>query len=341
MRLSAWTLALGGLVFVSGRVAADEKDDAAKKAAADEKARSEAGGKVAWTAAKGEKATFRVKETSSMKGRTQQGEMEQGTERDIVYAIQVEERKENGDLVLNVTFPTVKIKQEGGRGSLDFDSAKKDAPAEGPAAYLREAAAKTITVKVEGGRITDVAGFPEQARGEDGDRPRGRGGFGGGGTALSRGAVERDLGYILSLPAAGKDLEKGKAYRLERDAARERRPEGDGERRRTRFGGLRGGSPTVYTFVGKETSKGDGAAYVFELAPDSADRPQAGGDAPRFSMDRKGKGTALVSATNGFILQLELDVEETTKGGENFQSDRKSKLSISREGGEKKGGIKL
>jgi len=282
--------------------------------------------KLDWTAKKGDAALFTVKRSSSSEG----GQFSTKEETEIQYRIEVADRKDNGDLELKVSYAKAKSKQEGRDSTWEFDSAEKDGGDEA-AAFLRGVVSKAITVKLSGGKIADVAGFPELERPEQGGGGEGFRLFRRKGL-LSRRSLEGDLDLILARAVRGQDLESGKEYRL----AREEPAGGEGEGRR-RFGGLfgRGGSPRVLFKYQGEDKAGDQVAAKFALSAEPPQRPE--GDGPRAEV--KSEGAAAVSMKDGLLLKLEVSTKSKFEGerdGQSFSFSTSSKTVILRETPSKK-----
>jgi hypothetical protein len=275
--------------------------------------------KIEVKADKGQTAEFVVKRSSTRdfggQARTDESEVE--------YRIEVAEKKEGGDVVLKVSYGSVKAKAERRDGPWEFDSAKKEGGDEAAAA-IREAIAKPITVEVKKGRVTDIVGLAEAPRPGDGEGFRGMRGA----AVAGREALRRDLELILAAPVQGEALEKGKVYRAAREERREgAKDAGDGDRRaRARFRGF--GQPRVaYKFEGDE-KVGDVPAAKFSL---STERPESQEGGPR--VDSKGEGSAVISLKDGLLLKLELDAStsfEFERDGQTTTSSTRSKTTVTR-----------
>lgn len=291
-------------------------------------------GKIELKAEKGQVAEFVVKRSSLSEGSGgQQGDYKRNEESEIEYRIEVAEKKEGGDLVLKVSYGSVKAKADRRDGTWEFDSAKKEGGDESDTA-IREAIAKPITVEVRKGRVTDIIGLPEPPR-PDGDGGQGFRAMRG--TRIAgREALRRDLDLILAAPVQGEALEKGKEYRL----AREERPQADGEKgagegerkgRGGRFG--RGGFGfgqvrLAYKFEGDE-KVGNVAAAKFSLSADRPEPAREGGPA----VQAKGEGSAIISLQDGLLLKLELDTAtsfEFERDGQKSTNATKSKTTVAR-----------
>jgi len=294
---------------------------------------------------KGDKAVFQVERSTQSQGEGPRGSFKQNEETKIEYQIEVGDKKENGDLVLQVKFGSVQAKMEGRESTWEFDSTKKaedDAPK-----YLRDALGKTITVSVSGGEIKDVTGFPEPPRAEEGTRPGNRAYRGM--SVLSRGAVFRDLTLILSSAAAGQTLEKGREYKLapgERPSRGERKDE---KKDPSRESVLRGamlwfGLPGLkYRFEGEEKTgdekTGGETLARFVLGTAERERGTPGKDAGKEG-ERRGKteekvdGTVLVCMKDGLVSKLEMVTtyksERPLRDQGTFRTERKTKTVITR-----------
>lgn len=263
---------------------------------------------------KGEAALYTVKKSSSTEG----GQFSSRDESQIDYRIEVEDGKA-GDLTLKVTYVSVKARNERRDRTWEFDSSKKEAGDEA-AQLLRDSIQKPVTVKVSGGKITEVKGFPDVQPPAEGDRE----GFRrfGATRIAGRRALERDLELILAMPVQKKALEKGKEYRVMREASSD---EGGGRRGR---GFFRMADPALSFRYDGEEKAGDLPAARFTL---SAAPAPVEGDAPRGELKVEGK--ALVSQKDGLLLQLESKAEgkrEFERDGETRTFTSQSKTSITR-----------
>jgi hypothetical protein len=288
---------------------------------------------------KGSAVRFAVKRESTTEGTGQQGEFSTKSTSEIVYRIESQGKNDKGDLVLKVTYDSLKVKSDGRDGGWEFDSARKEGGDEAADA-IRESIGKSITVTISNGRIADLAGFPERQRPADGERPnfrRLRGARYAGDQAM-RG----DLELILASAVQGKGLEKDKVYTAERERPQEGAPGDDQGRRRARQGGGRGGfgggffgfgGERVSFKYGGEEKAGDHAAAKFEImAAPAPDRPNAPEGRPEVKASTS--GTALASRADGLLLKLEISSDRETKGernGQTFRFASKSKVMISRE----------
>ncbi len=277
--------------------------------------------KLEWKGKKGDAVAFTVERSSSMEMQGQR-DFKSSDESQVQYRFEVADAKGPGEFELKVTYVSVKAKQEGGDRKFEFDSSKKEGGDE-IAGALREAMGRSITVKVAGGKVSDIAGFPE-VRPPEGGQPDFRGMRARG--LVSRRALEQDLDLILARAVQGQTLEKGKEYRLARE-------EGDSASGRGRGAGRgffgRSDGPLVFKYEGEEEVGGQSAAR-FSLAADTSRRP--GADAG-FTMERKSEGTAQVSLKDGGLLKLEVKSQSKTEGernGQSFKSSGTSKTVIQR-----------
>jgi len=284
--------------------------------------------KLEWKGQKGDAALFSVQRNSTTESQGGQREGKSNDESEIQYKIQVAESKDGGNCELKINYVSVKSKQDAGDRKFEFDSSKKEGGDE-TATALREAMGRQITVKISGGKISEVTGFPEVTRPEGGQRN-----FQGFGARMlvSRRGLEQDLDLILARAVQGQALEKGKEYRLAReegDAAAKDRGQGQGRGQgRGMFG--RGDSSLLYKYEGNEEVGGQAAAK-FSLAADNTPRP--GGDGNRPATERKSEGKALVSIKDGILLKLEVKSESKSEGefnGNSFKRSTSSKTVISR-----------
>ena len=271
--------------------------------------------KLKWTVNAGDTVTYMVTRESSMEGG--QGGFKSSDE--IEYKVKVDSAS-GGDLTLSVTYGAVKAKTEGGNTTWEFDSAKKEGDDESAKA-LREQLSKTITVKVSGGKIADVTGFPEMQAPQPGER----GGFRGrrGMMIAGRFRLEGDLGLILGLAVQGKDLEAGKEYKVVRE------PPAEGKK--SFRGGMFGrGESYVFKYQGEEQA-GRGRAAAFAL---SAEPPPAGQGPGGMQSTAKAEGKALYSLRRGMLSRLQVTSERKTEGernGQSFSFTSKSKTEIQRQ----------
>ncbi|MBI4586391.1 MAG: hypothetical protein HY717_20470 [Planctomycetes bacterium] len=281
--------------------------------------------KIAWKVEKGAALAFNVKRQSATQGQSPRGEFKVNTSSEIQYRVEVADRKDNGDLVLKVTYASVKAKSEGREGAWEFDSAKKEGK-DDVTAYLQDATAKTIEVKLAGGKIADIAGFPEIQRGGEGDRGNFRR-FQGLRVA-GRNALQNDLELILSTAVLGQALEKDKVYIRSREA---RGAGEEGARQRGRGMFDRGEARAAYRYEGDE-KVGDAAAAKFSFASAPPEKTEEGG--ARQELNTKAKGSALVSQKDGLLLKLELSSEGESsfeRDGQTSKFSRQSKVEIARE----------
>ncbi len=269
---------------------------------------ADAPAKVELKLAKGDALQYTVTTTSATEGTNAQGAFTRSSTTEVRYAIKIEDRKDNGDLVLAVTYASVKIKEEGGRNAFEFDSAKPGGGAE--TAELEKIVKSTVKAAVAGGKVKEVTGFPEAARTAAGRDAKGGaaepgkrrmpvvGGFFRGMNAVGATALTRDLSYILSSPVQGVALEKGKTYQtapVERPAADEK---GKGRGGVGRMAGMN----LEYTYEGQEA---DAARFaVVRKAPQSARGGPAAGMGP--GAGAEAKGAALVAVKDGLLQKLEL-----------------------------------
>jgi len=294
-------------------------------------------GKVELKTEKGQVAEFMVKRTSTSEGSGgQAGDYKRNEESEIEYKIEVAEKKEGGDLVLKVSYGSVKAKADRRDGTWEFDSAKKEGGDESDQA-IRDAIAKPITVEVRKGRVTDIVGLPEPPRADGGGGQQAFRAMRGARIA-GREALRRDLDLILAAPVQGEALEKGKEYRLAREERRQGEEKTEGGRGQGRGGRFRGGFGfgqvrVAYKFEGDE-KVGNVPAAKFSL---SADRPEAREGGP--TIQSKSEGSATVSLQDGLLLKLELDSSsswEFERDGQKSTNSTKSKTTVARK--EAKGG---
>ncbi len=278
---------------------------------------ADAPAKVELKLAKGDAFAYTITSASTNETKGGQFEGKFANSSEVKYAIKVKDKKDNGDLVLEVTYASVKIKDEGRQGAFEFDSAKPTGAADN--ANLEKAVKSTLTVTVSGNKVKEVTGFPEIARpaaggdqGEKGKNTRGagmRGGFGRGTGVVSQRALTTDMGYILSSAVQGVALEKGKTYQTPRPepaAPAATDEKGKGTRGRGGFAGMMGGINLEYTFQGAEA---DAAKFdVARKPPQAAAGGPGGGPGGAFggAFGGEAKGTALVSLKDGLLQKLEL-----------------------------------
>lgn len=270
---------------------------------------ADAPAKVELKLAKGDAFAYTVTSASTRESKGGQNEGKSANSSEVKYLIKVTDKKDNGDLVLAVTYASVKIKDEGGQGAFEFDSAKPTGAAEN--ANLEKAVKSTLTVTVSGNKVKgDITGFPEVARpeaakddAEKGKRGAGgmRGGFGRGMGTVSQFGLMRDIAYILSSPIQGVALEKGKAYQTPRPE-----PVASDDKSKSTRGRMGGGTNLEYTYQGN-----DAAAAKFDVARKA---PQATAGGPGGQGGGPGgmgeaKGTALVSLKDGLLQKIELKSE--------------------------------
>jgi hypothetical protein len=273
--------------------------------------------KLEWKVSKGDKLAFTAARTSTMDSQSSRGSFKSEGSSEIEYKIEVADAK-GGDLELKVAYGVIKMKQSGrdGGAGWEFDSAKKEGD-DASTKYLKEVLGKTFTVKVSGGKIADIEGFPEVEQPQQGGQ-----GFRGmtARFTVSPRSLQSDLGLILALPADGKTLEAGKEYRFPpREAAA-------GEGARGGRGGARfGGDRLVMKFQGVEKADGQEVAR-FALSPEPR---EGGGNGPQ--IETKADGKADVSLKDGMLLKLEVSSEGKSEGGDsNFKFSRTSKTTIRR-----------
>ncbi len=253
---------------------------------------------------------FNVQRTSHSEGTSSNGDFKSDSTTDIRYRIRLAEKKDSGDMVLEVTYGAVKVKSEGSRGGWEFDSAKEGEGDEA-AASLKEVLKKTITVTVSEGIIKEVSGFPEAEEGGRGFRGR---------MVASPFALRRDLELILSLPVLGKALEEKKVYQM----ARPEQPSDAGGRR---FRGFR--ERVAYTYDGQEqVGRGNVAKFSLSAAPSERE-----GGEERPNISRKITGTALIALRDGLLRRLNIESSSEMKGerdGQSFSFKRSSTTTIQR-----------
>jgi hypothetical protein len=289
--------------------------------------------KVELKLAKGDKFAYTVTNASSTESKSQRGEFKGSSASELKYAIAVEDKKDNGDIILKVTYAAVKIKEDGRDGAWEFDSAKAGTAGD---ENLVKAVKSAITVTIAGNKVKEVTGFPEVApapEGEKGKREGKRGPMGGRGfrgmNAVGRGALTRDLTYFLAPPVQGVALEKGKAYQIPRPAQTE-----PGSQPRERGMGFAMASLTGLDFTYEGTEKaGDADVAKFALARKP---PETGAPGPGMGMMFGGgpaKGSALVCMKDGLLQKMELASESSRSGdreGQSFSFSGKSSTTIVR-----------
>ncbi len=280
--------------------------------------------KVAWKVEKGAALAFNVKRQATTQGQSPRGEFKVNSSSEIQYRVEVAGQKDNGDLVLKVTYTSVKAKAEGREGAWEFDSAKKEGK-DDVSAYLQDATSKTIEVKLAGGKIAEIAGFPElqRAEGDQGNFRRFQGL-----RIAGRNALQNDLELILSTAVQGQALEKDKVYRRSSEA-RGAGEEGSRQRGRGMFD--RGEARAAYKYEGDE-KVGDAAAAKFSFASVPPEKTEEGG--ARQEINTKARGSALVSQKDGLLLKLELSSEGESsfeRDGQTSKFSRQSKVEIVRE----------
>ena len=267
---------------------------------------ADAPAKVELKLGKGDTFRYTVTTASATEGGDGQGAFRRSSTAEVLYAIKVEDKKDGGDLVLSVTYVSVKIKEEGGRGAFEFDSAKPSGGAE--TAELEKIVNSAIKVIVADGKVKEVTGFPEAAQtaagrgAKSGAAEKGprrmpaSGGFFRGMNVAGAIALTRDLTYILSPPIQGVALEEGKTYQaaaVERSAA-----EGKGRGGAGRMAGLN----LAYTYVGLE---GEAVKFaVLRKAPQSARGGLGAGMGPGAGLEAR--GDAFVTLKDGLLRKLEL-----------------------------------
>jgi hypothetical protein len=284
--------ALSAVAFLAGSAAAAEK--------------------VQWKFGKGDKLAFAVKKATSMESASSQGEFKSTGSSELQYRIEVAEAK-GSDLELKVTYGPVKARQEGRERTWEFDSSKVDEGNEA-SKLLGEIIAKTIAVKVSGGKIADVTGFPEMQRPEGG-QPN---------FALfqvanvaGRRTLQRDLEMILAAAVQGQPLEKDKEYKV----ARAEPVDAEKKTRGRFFGG--GSENLIYKFGGVEKVEGqDAAKFGVTSEPPGEGRGEA-----------KTEGKAAVSMADGALLRMEVQSSRKNEGernGQSFKFATTSKTAIER-----------
>ena len=248
---------------------------------------------------KGQTVEFTVNRTSKLTGKGDRGVFEWGTTSEITYRLEVIDEKSNGEVVLAVTYSSVKVKNDGRNGPWIFDSSEKAASSSGDVADLiRNVISQKISVVLSRGHVQKISGFPELERGGD-SRTRGRR------WRALRVVGERrlkaDLGHFLTSAVQGHSLEKGKTYTtVSKDKSGA--ADGDGDQRRRRRGRWRHpDSRLVYTF---ESQEKDGDSDTAKLLLKQAPRGDSG-DSGSSTTTTESKGEASVSLRDGLLLEFD------------------------------------
>ena len=243
----------------------------------------------------------------------------------VRYLVTVGEVNDKGEAELSVAYKSLTASREGGENGWSFDLAKKPDETSEVDAGLRSAVAKPITVKIVGGRIAEISGFPEIEAAEDDRAARARR-WRVLGTAGER-TLRRDLELIFSTAVQGQSLETGKSYRVKRE-------ESDDDRQRRRFS--RGfGSEIAFQLEGIEKNRAR-----FSLHAVAPKRPE-GSDAPRFDRKDTSTGEAIIALRAGVLLRLDLEHQSKISGesqGREFSIERTSTVKIRRQRRGKKRG---
>ncbi len=267
--------------------------------------------------AKGRKMSFTVERSDT----SNWGDRERTSKSAVKYQITVDDIDDKGEAKLSVAYASLVASRDGGDNPWAFDLAKKpDEAAEDDEAdgSIRRAVAKPIGVKIVGGRITEISGFPELEAAEDDRAARARR-WRIRGIAGER-TLRRDLELILATAVQGQPLEAGKSYQVKRE-------ETDGDRRRRRFS-LGFGSEIAFKVEGIEKNRAK-----FSLQSVAPKRPE-GSDAPQYERKDTSTGEAIVALRAGVLLKLDLTRESEISGeyqGNEFTIKRSSTVKVQRE----------
>ena len=266
----------------------------------------------------GKVVTFAVKRTSSIEGSSSRGEFKSKGTSTIEYRIALSEKKESGEVVLNVSYGAAKVNVKSSRGEWTFDS--QNPTGDDPATtYVKGILGKTFTVTVSGNAIKEIRGFPEREEGR----------FNVGRMFFSAFGMRRDLNLILSTPVLGKVLKKGSIY-----APPPREAAAQGMRRFRGFG-----LQVAYCFEGIE-QKGRVSVATFSL---KAAPPQEGARESSFKSETDIKGSALIVLRDGLPRRVNLRVKSKTEGerqGQSFKFTRTLNISVRRVRATRAGGPK-
>jgi hypothetical protein len=271
---------------------------------------------------KGRKMSYTIERTDS----SNWGDRERASKSTVKYQISIDDVNDKGEAKLSVAFASLVASRDGGDNPWAFDLAKKPDEASEIDTGIRKAVAKPVSVKIVGGRIAEISGFPEIEAAEDDRTARGRR-WRIQGIAGER-TLRRDLELILAMAVQGQSLEAGKSYQVKREES-----ESESDRRRRRFS--RGfGSAIAFKLESIEKNRAK-----FSLQTVARKRPE-GSEAPQYERKDTSKGEAIVALRAGVLLKLQLEHQSEISGeyqGNEYNIKRTSTVKIQRERRGKKG----